>query len=118
MEKEEELYESWRRRYVAGGWRRIVKKNEVVQQVEGRVVEPGVLDELVLPGEVRVQAREVQAALVAVGVVPAAAQDAVAVVDGERPLGPRARWQRVAGVGPADVRADRAGQAVGVERVV
>ena len=92
----------------------------VVQAVEDRVVDPRVLDELVLPRQVADQAQEVQAALVPVvgRVAPGPAQQPVVVGQPQRPLAARLRRQRVARVGPPDMRAERACQALRVFGVV
>src|SRR6266480_2063860 len=94
----------------------------VIQAVERRVVQPGVLHELELPGQAGGQADEVDAGRLA-GAVPgsravaaAAADEAVEAIYVQGRAGSRLRVQRVTRIGPADVRAERAGhsQRVGV----
>src|SRR5215469_9487569 len=95
----------------------------VVEAVEGGVVQPCVLDELELPGQVGRQAHEVQAgsagAVRGGAVAAGAAQQPVQAAGGKR--GREAAGQRVARIRPANVGTDRAGhagQVIAVREVV
>lgn len=98
------------------------------ESAEARIIDPGVLHELELAGEVRGEGDEVQAPVLVspsrvdacreqIGprqqraVLAPPPQQAVALVDLDGAL---AAGLRVARVGPADVRADRTAQAVAV----
>jgi hypothetical protein len=91
----------------------------VLEAGEGRIVQPRVLHELELAADVRVQAEEVQPALV-VGmfrvpgrgaVLPPAADEPVPVVHPDSGVGAGTGVQRVTRIGAADVRGDGAPEA-------